>query len=45
MPGEIRKIAAFLEIDIDESKWDTILHHCSFDYMKAKDGWESLAVI
>jgi len=35
MPGEIRKIAAFLEIDIDESKWDTILHHCSFDYMKA----------
>jgi len=35
MPGEIRKIAAFLDIDIDESKWDTILHHCSFDYMKA----------
>lgn len=35
MPGEIRKIAAFLEIDIDESKWETILHHCSFDYMKA----------
>ena len=35
MPGEIRKIAAYLEIDIDESKWDTILHHCSFDYMKA----------
>ncbi len=35
MPGEIRKIAAFLEIEIDESMWDTILHHCSFDYMKA----------
>jgi aryl sulfotransferase len=35
MPGEIRKIAAFLDIDIDEAKWDTILHHCSFDYMKA----------
>ncbi|MEE2761429.1 MAG: sulfotransferase domain-containing protein [Pseudomonadota bacterium] len=35
MPGEIRKIAAFLQIEIDESKWDTILDHCSFDYMKA----------
>ena len=35
MPGEIRKIAAYLDIEIDESKWDTILHHCSFDYMKA----------
>lgn len=34
MPGEIRKIAAFLEIAIDESKWQDILLHCSFDYMK-----------
>ena len=34
MPGEIRRIAAFLDITIDESKWETILHHCSFDYMK-----------
>lgn len=34
MPGEIRKIAKFLEIPIDEEKWETILHHCSFDYMK-----------
>lgn len=34
MPTEIRKIAAFLEIAIDESKWDDILLHCSFDYMK-----------
>lgn len=35
MPKQIRKIAAFLEIPIDESKWDAILAHCSFDYMKA----------
>jgi len=35
MPGEIRKIAAFLDIKIDESMWKTILYHCSFDYMKA----------
>ena len=34
MPGEIRRIAAFLEIPIDESKWEEILEHCSFDYMK-----------
>jgi len=34
MPGEIRKIAQFLDIPIDASNWDTILHHCSFDYMK-----------
>ena len=35
MPGEIRKIAAYLNIEIDESKWEDILEHCSFDYMKA----------
>lgn len=34
MPGEIRRIAAFLNIAIDESKWEAILKHCSFDYMK-----------
>ena len=35
MPGEIRKLADFLEIQIDEDKWADILLHCSFDYMKA----------
>lgn len=35
MPGEIRRIASFLDIPIDESKWDAIVAHCSFDYMKA----------
>lgn len=35
MPGEIRKIAKFLDIEINENKWDDILLHCSFDYMKA----------
>ncbi len=34
MPGEIRRMAAFLDIPIDETKWDAILEHCSFDYMK-----------
>ena len=35
LPGEIRRIAAFLEIPIDESHWDTIVEHCSFAWMKA----------
>ena len=35
MPGEIRRIAEFIETPIDETKWESILFHCSFDYMKA----------
>ena len=34
MPGQIREIAKFLDIEIDESNWDAILEHCSFDYMR-----------
>ena len=34
MPGEIRRIAEFLEIPVRESHWDDILLHCSFDWMK-----------
>ena len=34
MPGEIRQIANFLDIPIDESSWSAILEHCSFDWMK-----------
>ncbi len=34
MPGEMRRLAAFLEIPIDESRWDQILEYCSFDWMK-----------
>lgn len=35
MPGEIRNIARFLDIPIKEDRWNDILLHCSFDYMKA----------
>jgi aryl sulfotransferase len=35
MPGEIRRIADFLEVRIDPMKWPAIVEHCSFDYMKA----------
>jgi len=34
MPARIREVAAFLDIEVDESKWDDILKHCSFAYMK-----------
>ncbi len=39
MAGRARspsRIAEFLEIpiDIDEAQWDTIVEHCTFDYMK-----------
>jgi len=35
MPGQIRRIAAFLDIPVDESQWDAMVEHCSFDYMRA----------
>jgi aryl sulfotransferase len=35
MPGEIRRIAEFLDIAIDEANWEAVLEHCSFAYMKA----------
>jgi aryl sulfotransferase len=34
MPSEIRRIAEFIDTPIDESNWESILKHCSFDYMK-----------
>jgi aryl sulfotransferase len=34
LPGQMRRIAAFLEIPIDESRWDAIVEHCSFEWMK-----------
>ncbi len=34
LAGEMRKIAAFLDIPIDEAKWPAIVEHCTFDYMK-----------
>jgi aryl sulfotransferase len=34
MEGEMRRIAKFLDVAIDESHWPAIVEHCSFDYMK-----------
>lgn len=34
LSGEMRAIAKFLDIPIDESRWEDIVEHCTFDYMK-----------
>jgi aryl sulfotransferase len=34
MPGEIRRIAEFLDIPINDANWPAILEHCSFEWMK-----------
>jgi aryl sulfotransferase len=34
MPSEIRKIATFLEIEINYENWPSILEYCSFEWMK-----------
>jgi aryl sulfotransferase len=35
LPGEMRRIAAFLNIPIDEDRWPVLVEHSTFDYMKA----------
>ena len=34
MPSEIRRVARFLDIPIDEASWAAIVEHCGFEYMK-----------
>jgi aryl sulfotransferase len=34
MPAEMRRIAHFLDIPIDEARWPYILEYCSFDWME-----------
>lgn len=38
MPGEMRRIAGFLHIPIDERRWSAIQEYCSFDWMKKNAG-------
>ena len=38
MEGEIRRMASFLQIDIDPQAWPGIVEHCGFDYMKRHAG-------
>lgn len=34
MPGQMRRIAAFLDIEVDVANWPAIVEYCSFDWMK-----------
>jgi aryl sulfotransferase len=34
MPGEMRRIAQFLDIPVVEARWADIVEYCSFDWMK-----------
>ncbi len=36
LDGEMRRIARFLDIAIDEASWPDIVEHCTFAYMKRK---------
>jgi aryl sulfotransferase len=35
LEGEMRALADFLEVDIPEAMWPTVVEHCTFDWMKA----------
>ncbi len=35
LPGQIRRIATFLDIPIDETRFPIVVEHCSFSWMKA----------
>ena len=34
MPGEMRRIASFLEVPIDEARWGETVEYCTFGWMK-----------
>lgn len=36
LPGEMRRVADFLGVDVDEAQWPSFIEHCSFGYMKGK---------
>lgn len=38
LPGEMRRIAGFLDIPVDEARWPDMVEHCGFEYMKAHAG-------
>lgn len=34
MPGQMRQVAEFLQIDVPDDRWESIIEYCSFDWMK-----------
>lgn len=35
LPGQMRRIATFLDIEADGAHWDSIVEYCTFDWMKS----------
>ena len=35
LPGQMRRIAAFLDVPVDEALFPAMVEHCTFEYMKA----------
>ncbi len=35
LPGQMHRIARFLDIEVEPAAWPTMVEHCSFAYMKA----------
>ncbi len=38
MPGEMLRLAAFLDIPIEAARWDAIVEYCTFEWMKRHAG-------
>ncbi len=34
MPGQMRRIAGFLDVTVDEARWEETIEYCSFGWMK-----------
>ena len=34
LPGQMQRIAGFLDIEVEASRWPVLVEHCTFDYMK-----------
>ena len=34
MPGQMRRMADFLDVPVDETRWEETLEYCSFNWMK-----------
>jgi aryl sulfotransferase len=44
LSGEMRRVARFLDIGVDAQRWQTLVEHCSFEYMK-RHGPETLPLV
>jgi len=38
LDGEMRRVATFLNVDVDEALWPQLVEHCTFASMKRRSG-------